>query len=330
MLKLDDKPEIVEVNFAQSFTSAVKKLHSLNLGTQKTVANPTKPGQLSMKALGSMAAAGVATVSVSSVADELLSLPKLPTIPHPKCQIIHTSRLDRCFNQENCSAMILFDLLCTGCRSWETCNNMIDAIKSQKTVNRPEKSDSKKFGKANSERGDRILNRLKDIWDISNQFETLLQQGADLVGNPKEFGVRNVLSSFYKHSIQALLKIATVPLYPEDCTLYARLLSDLKVSIDKVENVFQFYGKLPLDGPIHKSQKSSPKTSPYTSPSSKSSPKSSPGIHSDKPVIHIAMKNLISVLQNDIPPGGLVHLFIRYTNHCIIITVIGCVYYCTH
>jgi hypothetical protein len=53
-------------------------------------------------------------------------------------------------------------------------------------VNRPEKSDSKKFGKANSERGDRILNRLKDIWDISNQFETLLQQGADLVGNPKE------------------------------------------------------------------------------------------------------------------------------------------------
>ena len=174
------------------------------------------------------------------------------------------------------------------------------------------------------------MNRLKDIWDISNQFETLLQQGADLVGNPKEFGVRNVLSSFYKHSIQALLKIATVPLYPEDCTLYARLLSDLKVSIDRVENVFQFYGKLPLEGPIHKSQKSSPKTSPYGSPSSKSSPKLSPGSHSDKPVIHIAMKNLISVLQNDIPPGGLIHLFIRYTNHCIVITVIGCVYYCTH
>lgn len=321
-MKLEDRPEAVEVSFAQRYTSAVKKLHSLNLGLQRTA--PANPGQLSLKALGSVAAAGVATVSVSSVADELLSLQKLPKIPHPKCQVVQTSKLDRCFKQENCPSMILFDLLCTGCRSWEMCNNMIDAIRSRRTNNGSEKSDNRKT-RSHSERGDKVSHRLKDLWEITEQFETLLQLGLDLDGHQKQFCINNVLHTFYKHSIQALLKTATIPIYSENANMYAKLLTDLKFSIDKVEHVFQIYGKLPLEGQIHKS----PKTSPYSSPNSRGSPRASPSspnsrgsprvspsksgdaFPSDKPVIHNAMKNLIGVLQNDLPPGGLYRLFVR-------------------
>ncbi|XP_076098495.1 uncharacterized protein LOC143068375 isoform X2 [Mytilus galloprovincialis] len=324
LMKLEDRPEAVEVSFAQRYASAVKKLHSLNLGLQRTA--PANPGKLSLKALGSVAAAGVATVSVSSVADELLSLQKLPKIPHPKCQVVQTSKLDRCFKQENCPSMILFDLLCTGCRSWEMCNNMIDAIRSRRTNNGSEKSDYRKT-RSHSERGDKVSHRLKDLWEITEQFEVLLQLGLDLDGHQKQFNIKNVLHTFYKHSIQALLKTATIPIYSENANMYAKLLTDLKFSIDKVEHVFQIYGKLPLEGQIHKS----PKTSPYSSPNSRGSPRASPSspnsrgspkvspsksgdaFSSDKPVIHNAMKNLIGVLQNDLPPGGLYRLFVRTT-----------------
>lgn len=305
--KLDDRPEATEVKFAQQYSAAVRKLLSLNIGSQKNV--PSKPGQLSMKALGSVAAAGVATVSVSSVADELLSISKLPKIPQPKCKTVHTPRLDCCFQQENCSSMILFDLLCIGCRSWEMCNNMIDSIKSKRITH--DKVDNKKTLRHVSDKGDKVYSRMKDIWDVTDLFEVLLQQGADIDGSQKQFSIKNVLLTFYKHSIQALLKTATIPLYPEYCEAYARLLTDLKVSIDKVEHVFQVYGKLPAEGLIHKLDK----TGLYTSPNSKISPKSSPsktGDPTDKPVIHIAMKGLIGVLQQDLPPGGLVKLFTRY------------------
>lgn len=294
------------MKFAQQYSVAVRKLQSLNIGSQKNV--PSKPGQLSMKALGSVAAAGVATVSVSSVAEELLSIPKLPKLPKVKSQTLHAPKLEQCFRQESCPSMILFDLLCCGCRSWEMCNNMIDTIKSKKITH-----DNKKTAKTGTDKSDKVSSRLRNIWDLTDLFEKLLHQGADVDGGHKQFSMKNVLLTYYKHSIQDLLKTATIPLYPEYCEAYARLLTDLKVSVDKVEHAFQAYGKLPMEGAIHKQEKSGLHGSPNSQRSPRSSPSKPGEPHmSDKPLIHNAMKGLIGVLQQDLPPGGVVKLFIRY------------------
>jgi len=243
LLKLEDRPEVIEVPFSQAYNEAIRKLHGLNVSGYGT--KSSKPGKTSMNALASVAAAGVATISINGVADKLLSITQLPRVPRrSKAWGVVPSQLEWCFQQENAGGVILFDLLCIGCRTWEMCNNMVDIIKSHLNVPKTVK-DSKtmeqgytlrKGSGEDSKRSSRTDLKLKSLNDVLRQFEKLLQLGADIEGSSQQ----NVLIALYKHSIQTFLQTATLSLSSEDCKTYACFVSEMKKCVDRVENAILF------------------------------------------------------------------------------------------
>ncbi|XP_062609221.1 zinc finger FYVE domain-containing protein 26-like [Saccostrea cucullata] len=307
LLRLDDTPQAKEVKFAELFSKCSKKLQQLPSGQSQAV----KPGKLSMKGLASVAAAGVATVSVNSVAEEILSEKGLPTIPCPKSRHVIPVKYSELFDQNNVHMMILFDMLCTSCKSWETCNSLIDIIKSKFKI-KPQKGTV-----SNGEEKKKFDHRIQGIPSLIIKFESLLQLGGDM-DLTTTLSHKETLSMLYKHSIQTFLQTATLPLLRDDCLTYAVMLIEMKKVIDKTEHAFQQHGKMPLEGYIHKPQrgssefspsKVSPRTSPQTSP--RPSPKSEDPTQTDKPVLHNAMKHLIHVMQKEVPKGGMCTVMTR-------------------
>lgn len=321
MLKLEDRSQSIEVDFTQGYNKAVKKLQGLNIGAQGHVTKATKPGKMSMKALASVAAVGVATVSVTTIADELLSSSKLPRIPHPRSRVTIPAKLQLCFQQENCPTLILFDLFCTACRTWEMCNNMVDVLK----IKQPALSDVQLINSEMKEQDNdlestksvRIDQKMKSILDVVKQYENVLQLGAENETS-HHHGQNDVLVALYKHSIQTFLQTVTLSLNPSNCLKYANFVYSMRVKLEKVDQMFKTFGKMPLEGYMHGSTKTSPRSmsSPRTSP--RTSPKPSPTGReniTDKPVIHTAMKSLIQAMEKDLPQGGLCQLYLRYLLH---------------
>ncbi|OWF55424.1 Zinc finger FYVE domain-containing protein 26 [Mizuhopecten yessoensis] len=307
LLKLEARPEVAEVSFSQSYSEAVRKLHGLNIGSHKnSVPKSSKPGRSNMKALASVAAAGVATVSISGVAEKLLSQPNLPSVPSCRTWGSLPAKVEWTFQQENGEVMILFDLLCIGCRTWEMCNNMIDSIKvqlkekpgsSRSTVGRNEVG-----GKEHGEEGKR--SRQKDLRDMVLQFERILQLGTGVDIMTPSPGQQEISTALYKHSIQTFLQTATLPLSPDHCKLYAHLTLDVKKCLSNVESAFILAERSPVDGSPSKKRKES-----ASSVSSQASPKKNEQVQPERPAIHSTMKQLLQTLGRDLPLGGLCQLF---------------------
>ncbi|KAJ8309027.1 hypothetical protein KUTeg_013901 [Tegillarca granosa] len=314
MLKLEDRSQSVEVDFTLVYNKAVKKLQGLNIGAHGHGTKVTKPGKMSMKALASVAAVGVATVSVTTIADELLSSSKLPRIPHPKSRVTIPAKLQLCFQQENCPTLILFDLFCTACRTWEMCNNMVDVLK----IKQPKLSDlqltnidmKEQENDLESTKSVRIDQKMKSILDVVKQYENVLQLGAENESSQHHHGQNDVLVALYKHSIQTFLQTGTLSLNPSHCLKYADFVCSMRIKLEKVDYMFKTFGKMPLEGYMYGSSKTSPRSisSPKTSP--KPSPTGKEGL-TDKPVIHTAMKSLIQAMEKELPQGGLSQLYLR-------------------
>lgn len=282
------------------FSKSSKKLQQLPSGQTQAL----KPGKMSMKGLASVAAAGVATVSVNSVAEEILSEKNIPMIPSPRSRHVVPVKYAEYFDQNNVFMMILFDMLCTSCKSWETCNSLIDIIKTKMEV-KPVKSSTH-----NGDDKKKTDSRIQWISTLVDKFDSLLQLAGD-IDLTAPASQKDVLTVLYKHSIQTFLQTATLPLLKDDCLSYANLLIEMKKVIERTEHAFQLHGKMPLEGYIHKSPKASPgfspsKVSPRDSPHSspRPSPKTEDPTQTDKPVLHNAMKLLIHVMQREVPKGG--------------------------
>ncbi|XP_069119312.1 zinc finger FYVE domain-containing protein 26-like [Argopecten irradians] len=307
LLKLGDRPEVAEVTFSQSYSEAVRKLHGLNIGSHKnTPSKNNKPGRSNMKALASVAAAGVATVSISGVAEKLLSQPDLPSVPSPRTWGSLPAKMEWTFQKENCEVMILFDLLCIGCRTWEMCNNMIDSINvqlkgkagsSRSTVGRTDVG-----GKEHGEDGKRL--RQKELGDMVLLFERILQLGTGVDNMSPSMGQQEISTALYKHSIQTFLQTATLPLSPDHCKLYAQLTSNVKNCLGNVETAFTLAERSPTDGSPSKKRRGS-----ASSVSSQASPRRQEPVSPEPQAIHGAMKQLIQVLDKALPLGGLCQLF---------------------
>ena len=295
------------MKFAEVYNKCAKKLQGLHLqvGNQGNQSGPSKPGKMTLRALGSVAAAGVATVSVSSITDELLRDTKLPRIPCIRSQQI--GKMVTSCSLDKIPSMILFDLLCSSCKTWEMCNNMIEILKSSLQL------DSQKYMAGNVENTDGLKSkqevRIRSIPDFVSVFESLLQLGNESDTNSHPLNVKDIYVMLYKHSISTFLQTANLPLTLSECMAYANLITEMKKAIEKVDHTFQLHGRMPLEGYIHRSlPKASPRASPKTSPS----PRTEDMTHLTQPVLHNAMKQLILVMQRDLPPGGVCTHLSRY------------------
>nr|XP_054759360.1 zinc finger FYVE domain-containing protein 26-like [Lytechinus pictus] len=146
---MKDKPEVSEVHFASHWQQAVRKLKILDKSkkgssSSSTVTSTQQPktgGRLG--SIASIAAAGIASLSLSGVIDDLLNsstLPMLPQIGDISRGVVAgaspasrggSSMLWQQLNSINISSMIIFDLACTASHSWKTCSELLDVAMSR-------------------------------------------------------------------------------------------------------------------------------------------------------------------------------------------------------
>lgn len=272
-----------------------------------------------MKSLGNIAAVGMATVSVSNVTDELLNCDCLPVIPVLKNSSHVPHQVFETLSQENCAAMILFDLTCTVCKTFDLCCNVMDSIK----IRRPQNTATSSLAETAKTDSKKMKSNVKvcGFWELLDQMEQRLHV------SPEEKSSRFPLSADLesrseklKQSLQASLS-CTLPLSADGCKAYWMFISNLSKSLDKVGVACRTVGIETGMGSL--SSPSTPRTpttpvSPFnpslqTSPHS---PASSPFFrtrnHSESQIIHTAMKQLIHTLEKDIPHGGIIGFLSRY------------------
>ncbi|BFZ12118.1 hypothetical protein BsWGS_15157 [Bradybaena similaris] len=130
LFKLTEKTaETCEVSFAQVYQTVSGKIWDLEPEVREPAQVQTKVGKRSITALNKAAAVGVATAYLSNIVEDLLANPCVPPVPKPS-SCSQREYYSSVFNLDPSSALML-DILCTCCRTWDTCSNMLDIIKTK-------------------------------------------------------------------------------------------------------------------------------------------------------------------------------------------------------
>lgn len=206
--------------------------------------------------------------------------------------------------------MILFDMLCIFCKFWEICNSLIDIMKTKMEVK------LSKFSIYSGDDKKKTDSRIQWIFSLVDKFDFLFQ----LVGDIDLIVLvlqKDVFIVLYKYSIQIFLQIVILFFLKDDCLFYVNLLIEMKKVIERIEYVFQLYGKMFLEGYIYKFLKVSLGFS-FFKVSFRDSFYSSfrfffkieDFIQIDKSVFYNVMKFLIYVMQREVFKGGVCTLLI--------------------
>ncbi|XP_036363256.1 zinc finger FYVE domain-containing protein 26-like [Octopus sinensis] len=230
LFKMEDSAEVAEVTFLEAFLKAVnqiqaycKQAHNLSLS------DFTSTSKDSMKQLASVAAAGVATATISSCAAELLSISVYPHLPTPQNIASLVPNYSAFFSADNLSAMILFDLACSACKTYDTSSMILESIKahmhakkrtssglSNKDMNfdfRPSK-ECKILGFPG------FLDMLEWRVQLSDDVETCL-----LLETSK------ALANVFADSIQTILTSSEFPFLPKRCKQYLEANKSLQLAV---------------------------------------------------------------------------------------------------
>ena len=298
----------MEVYFSQAFQKASRSIQTITPSTPP--ASSTQSGsRLSMKLLANVAAAGVANVSVSNIADELLGFPTLPKLPKIDKDVPISQHIKQNFVPESIPVIILMDLMCTAGRSWEVCNHLMDSIKTRLPENMKSGTEiipSADAGSASASKKHKG-SKIQTFTDVLACFEKLLHLGADGQFPHQE---PSALSKQLQKSVCYYLNQAVYSLDAEKCKQYAVFCQNMTKYVGKVQEAFKQQKKLEREkseafqqsGRLELSQRRG----------STDSVRSRVGSNTDQPVVHHRMKQLIHILEKEIPEGGLIALMGRY------------------
>lgn len=334
LFKLETRPETVEVYFSQAYHKACRSIQGI---VGKEPQNPgAMPSKVGLKAVASAAAAGLATASVSDVADNILKFPTIPQMPKIELSENVPKNIVQIFQQENMAVIILLDLMCTSAKSWDVCNHLIDTIKSHQ-LSQPQSSGGE-TSVQNLEPKSQVavskqrVNKIKTLPDAIAQIQRLLQLGAEDQIPSKE---QTKLAKTFQKSVQYFLSHATHSLSADKSKQCAMLNQNLSRYVERVEEAFfiiktkghvttvrsedrQRLGSMGPQSPRSEARQRFDSTGPQ-SPRSESRQRlgsmgpQSPisGSKLDKPSIHHYMKQLIHTLEKEVPAGGVVSLISR-------------------
>ena len=139
MFEMEGKSEVSEVYFAECWQNAVRKIRTAD-DKLKAKSSPPSPGKASNSKLSSIAAAGVASLSVTSVIDDMLTTSSLPVLPQATQVVARQTKSPsqtdvlQHLDNKRVPAMVVFDLAVTSCKSWQSCRDLLDVAKGRLDV----------------------------------------------------------------------------------------------------------------------------------------------------------------------------------------------------
>ncbi|KAL3872697.1 hypothetical protein ACJMK2_035906 [Sinanodonta woodiana] len=295
LFKLENHTETIEVYFSQAYSKAFKNVQSLTDAEQSSLPSLT-PGRLSMKSLANVAAASIATVSITTIVDDLLSFNMIPQMPKIETDKSIPVQISQNLEPGNIPMMILLDLACAAGKTWKVCNHLMDNIKSRYSRNPAvvNTSSSSSGETVTVDQGRRSRSEIRGFEQVLSEFEQIVHLGAD-----ESFpGLEQAsLVKQYRKSLRHFLTQASLPLTAEKYKNYVLFCRSMSKHVDNVDTSLEESSKEGSRDDITIHHDSSPTRS--RSSSMMQSP------------LHIAMKQLIHLVDKDVPGGGILSIFNR-------------------
>ncbi|XP_052767439.1 zinc finger FYVE domain-containing protein 26-like isoform X2 [Mya arenaria] len=312
LFKLENRPEAVEFYFSQAFQKAFRSILGItgketapsgNLQS-KSGSAPTKfstlPNKSGLQAIANVAAAGLATASVTGVADEILKFSPIPQLPVIGKADDLPNNIAQIFKPENVPVMILMDLTFTAGKTWDVCNHLMSVTKShlpkqemiaESPIQTLEPKNVKTVPKQR-------VNKILTFREIFYKMQEILNLGVEDEIPSKE---HILLAKTFQKSAQHFLCHATFSLKADKNKELATLRQNQSKYVLKVEEAFSHH-KSKGQGHL------SPESRTERLMSEVRERLGSQGSRSEKPVIHHSMKQLINFMEKDIPASGILAL----------------------
>ncbi|KAK3587800.1 hypothetical protein CHS0354_042763 [Potamilus streckersoni] len=293
LFKLENHAETIEVYFSQAYSKALKNVQSLTDAEPSSLPSWT-PGRLSMKSLANVAAASIATVSITTIVDDLLSFPMLPQMPKMETDKRIPVQISQNLEPGSIPMMILTDLACTAGTTWKVCNHLMDNIKSRYSRNTAVVNSSSSGDTVTVDQGRKSRSEIRGLKHVLSEFEQLVHLGAD---EPFPGSEQISLVQQYRKSLQHFLTQASLPLTAERCKNYVLFCRSMLKLVGNVDISLEEKSKEGSRDNIASHHDNSPTRS------RSSSVKQNP--------LHSAMKQLIHLVEKDVPAGGILSIFNR-------------------
>ena len=271
--------------------------------------DPTKP---SLKSIANVAAAGMATANISSIVDELLDFPTLPHLPRLPSDENIPQVIRSIFEESNVQFMVLLDLLCCSARNWDVCNHLIDAIRTHTSATLLKNLQTNPVANTQDTKAAGLkqrVNRLKRLSDFFQHVQSLNQLGA-----PAEFPLQEqaLFTKMFHKSLQYFFCQAVFSLLPDQCKQYASFCRTMSRQVHSVQEAF--------------SQQRSKSKEVLTDSLQKHGDhfQSRTDSKQEKPNIHHSMKQLVHLLEKEVPLGGITSMVTRYDRFSLILCISSC------
>lgn len=281
----------MEFYFFQAYQKACRALQGI-VGNDTTSRN--KSG---LQAIASAAAAGLATASVTDIADDILKFPTLPEIPAVrKCETLPRN-IAQNLDSNNLPMIILLDLMFSSANSWDVCHKLMEVIKPH-IKNKKQTSDSS-LHPSESQNSVTVskqrVSKIRTFQDFAVQMQSVLHLGAEDEIPSKE---QMMLSKTFQKSIQHYLCHGTSSIIASKNREYVTLCQNLSKHVAKVNEALSHT----------KPRSHTTPESPLGSRRSASPVSRSP---QDKLAIHHCMKVLVNFLEKEVPASGILSLINR-------------------
>ncbi|XP_078590684.1 zinc finger FYVE domain-containing protein 26-like isoform X2 [Branchiostoma floridae x Branchiostoma japonicum] len=261
MFQFKNEANVAEVKFSENYEAASKQLQSVEVkskgGNMSGKADKPAASKSPLGAIASAAAAGMASMSLNNIVDQLLKTERLPTVVWADEEEMTTKPLIcSLIRSENVPAMIIFDLACTATNSWEVSRSLLEmadkkvtpAVKSQElqTNYKPGKEDQHRISKAEE--------------SIAG-FESVFKQIVGVVG--KDSGESSSLirpevkAKFFQHSARDVLGRGSTSLDVEELRNQVSSLLEREKAVERLFKALSEDGDMQtLEGKTGKAKRS--------------------------------------------------------------------------
>ena len=307
MFGLERASSAAEVVFAEQYSSAVRKLQSLDHAKSAVkpgggalnlprLPRPGAPGRVSLSAIAKVAAAGVVTVSATSTVDQVLSLDLLPSFPPDVLEDVRSSAspLASHIDPHMIPAMIIIDLISVGSKLWESSQNLTQMLK--RRLPHGEKTSAKSPSHAMKTTSDSVNSDLKKSGSPPFGVRDFMDLIIQYVFQGTSEAHTEVAERFLKKGFNEALLTGTQPLNPMVLRNYAHVIVDIDRCIKRGLKAL-------LDS---KKQETMSLLQAVRSSNQGGAPKS------EKPVIRQAVKHLMMSIVKNVPAEGIGSYLLRY------------------
>ncbi|CAH1262608.1 ZFYVE26 [Branchiostoma lanceolatum] len=237
MFQFKNEANIAEVKFSENYEAAIKQLQSME-GKSKggNISGKAEKPAVSKSPLGaiaSAAAAGIASMSLNNIVDQLLKTERLPTVVWADEEEMATKPLIcSLIRNENVPAMIIFDLACTATNSWEVSRSLLEMA--DKKVTPAVKTQELQTYKLGKEDQHRISKAEESIAGFESVFRRIVEVVGKDSGESSSLTRPEVKAKFFQHSARDTLVRGSESLDGEEVRNQVNSLLEKEKAIERL------------------------------------------------------------------------------------------------